>query len=206
MDWTDFIDQRFKLEAIKDGVAPVCPQSLEICIFLIFVGSKKLKILKYSETAKSAFFSFWEEGDPKSWKSSILTHPNLHFFSHFGVAVGVQKVKNIKIFWNIQIFIFLKWGRGSKELKILKSSETSKSAFYSNGGSNKLKILKSSETSKSAFFPNGGSNISLWGSNIIFLGEGVQHISFCWGCQTYVKKYIYIWTPNTCPHRWMDIS
>ena len=48
----------------------------------------------------------------------------------------VQKVEILKIFWNIQICIFLIFG-GSKNLKILKSSETFKSAFFSFGGSAK---------------------------------------------------------------------
>ena len=59
--------------------------------------------------------------------------------------------------------LYIKEG-GGPQLKIIKSSETSKSAFFSFGESKKLKTIKSSEASTFAF-------ISFGGPTYIFLGD-----------------------------------
>ena len=98
------------------------------CIFLILGGggTEILKIIKSSEISQFAFLSNRE----------VWNVENLKIFWNIQICIflifGGQKVENIKICCNIksESFLFL-WGRGSKKLKILKSSKTSKSAIFS---------------------------------------------------------------------------
>ena len=150
----------------------------KISIFLICgwrEGSQKLKILKSSETSKSAVFSF--AGGPTYifWK-----HKKLAFFLERGGGL-----RTYHIYYNVSSYVLsngnvntsityqgmdpnhclrgLYTKDGGSNIYLLKTEIKKISIFLIVGRSQKLKILKSSETSKSAVFSfAGGPTYIFW--------------------------------------------